>query len=209
MKRFFDMESPFMRVLTVAADLIIVNILTLVCSLPVVTLGASLTAMSDALGRLVRGEEGYMTKDFFRAFGANFKKGTLLGLLLLVCAGLLYIDFRAAGAVMPVMRPGIAAIGVILLAVTFYAFALLARYENTLRGTLKNAATLAVAYFPRTLGMVVCAAALWILSLRFYQIGIPILVLFGLALPCYVNLLLLKDVFRKLEGTEETDGSED
>ena len=101
MRKFFDMESPFMQILSVTADLIIVNLLTVLCSLPVVTLGASLTAMNDALGRLVRGEEGHMAKDFFRAFASNFRQGTALGLLFELCAALLYADYRAAASFAP------------------------------------------------------------------------------------------------------------
>ncbi len=200
MKRFFDMESPFMRALSVTADLILLNLLTILCSLPVVTLGASLAAMNDVVIRLVRGEEGYIIKGFFRAFAGNFKKGTLLGLLLLLCAALLAFDFYAAALYIPPLRVGIAAIGVIVLAVAFYAFALLARYENTFSAMLKNAATLSVARFPRTLGMVAFTAVFWLLCLRFLNVGAPLLFLFGLSLPCFVNGLLMKSVFDSLEN---------
>lgn len=87
----------------------------------------------------------------------------------------------------------------LLLAIGMYAFALLSRYENTVWGTLKNAVSLAIAFFPRTLGMVVFTLAFWLLALHFYQIGAPVLLLFGLSLPCYVGALLLKGVFEKLE----------
>ena len=200
MRKFFDMESPLMRGLGTAADLLVLNLLTLLCSLPVVTLGAALTAMNDVTTRIVRGEEGYVTRDFFRAFAGNFKKGALLGLLLLLCGAILFVDYLAAAQYAPPLRIGIAAIGVILLAIAFYAFALLARYENTLPATVKNAGRLAVGYFPRTLGMVACTAAFWLLALRFANIGAPLLLMFGLSLPCYVNALLLKAVFDQLES---------
>ena len=79
---------------------------------------------------------------------------------------------------------------------------------NTLRGTMKNAAMLAVGNFPRTLFMVVCAVGLWLVCIHFYQFGIPILLLFGLSLPCYVNILLLNGVFRKLDGDVDEDDDE-
>ena len=199
MKKFFDMESPFMRALSVTADLILLNLLTILCSLPVVTLGASLTAMNDVLIRIVRGEEGYVVKGFFRAFAGNFKKGTLLGLLVLLCAALLWFDYRAAAAYIPPLRVGIIAIAVISLAVAYYAFPLLARYENTFGAMLKNAVSLSILHFPRTLAMIAFTAVFWLASLQFASIGAPLLLLFGFSLPCYVNALLMKKVFDSLE----------
>ena len=65
-----------------------------------------------------------------------------LQLLLLAAAAILFFDYMAALTYVPPLRLGIAAIAVILLAFSLYAFALLSRYENTLGRTLKNAAVL-------------------------------------------------------------------
>ena len=68
MGKFFDMDSPVMRTLNKVADLMWLNILTLVCCLPVITAGASITAMHYVLLKMVRNEESYITKDFFKSF---------------------------------------------------------------------------------------------------------------------------------------------
>lgn len=199
MRRLFDMENPFMRAMATACDLLVLNLLALLCSLPAFTAGAAVTALNDVAIHIVRQEDTGIVKPFFRSFAGNFKKGTLLWLLLLVAAALLTLDYMAAMAYIPVLRVGITAIAVLVLAVSQYAFALLARYENTLRGTLKNAATLMVSYFPRTLGMVTASVGFWVLAFRFYRIGAPLLMLFGLSLPCYICALLLDGVFADLE----------
>ena len=208
MKKIFRSDSPIMKALTIAADLLILNLLTLVLSLPLITLGPAVTAMNDIVIHIVRGEEGYTVKPYFQSFKANFKKGALMSLIVIASAGILYADYLAALAFIPMMRAPIIAIGIIILAIAVYAFGLLARYENTLCGTLKNAALLAVGNFPRTLFMVVCTAGLWVLCIHYYKFGFPILILFGLSLPCYVNILLLNGVFRKLDGEEEDDEDE-
>lgn len=208
MKKIFRSDSPIMKALTIAADLLILNLLTLVLSIPLITLGPAVTAMNDIVIHIVRGEEGYTVKPYFQSFKANVKQGALMSLILVASAGILYVDYLAALTFIPIMRVPIFAIGIILLAIAFYAFGLLARYENTLRATLKNAAILAVSYFPRTLFMVVCAIGMWTVCINFYKIGIPVLLLFGLSLPCYVNILLLNGVFRKLDGDEEEDEEE-
>lgn len=205
LSRIFSMDNPLMKALSVAADLLLINLITAVLCIPVVTIGPAFIAMHDITIRIVRGEEGYIVRPYFQAFASNFKQGMLMSLVLVVAGGFLYLDYLAALAYIPELKVGIIAIGVIVLAISFYAFALFARYENKFGATLKNAAALSVGYFPRTLFMVVCSIGLWVVCIQFYRFGIPILLLFGLALPCYVNILMLNGVFRKLEGevTEE------
>jgi len=199
LKKIFDMDNPLMQALSVAADLLALNLMVLVCFVPIVTAGAGLTAMNDLIVHLVRREESYLFRPFFRSFKENFKQSTLLWLVFLAAGILLYFDYHAAAVYLPLLRYPIAAIGILVLAVGMYAFALQSRYENTIRGTLKNAVSLAIAFFPRTLGMVVFTLAFWLLALRFYQFGAPVLLLFGVSLPCYVCALLLKGVFEKIE----------
>lgn len=203
MRWLFDMENPVMRALSTTADLIMLNLLTILCCLPVVTVGAALTALNTAAIKIVRGEETAPVKDYFRAFRVNFKKGTVLGLIFLLVFAVLIVDYLAAGNAVPILRPVIAAIALLVLMLGQYAFAMLARYENTLRGTLKNALLLSVGYFPRTLAMAVFAVILWLLAIQFLRYGAPILFLFGFSLPSYVTILLLQKVFDNLEKTRE------
>ena len=199
LRKVFDMEGPIMSGLSATADLLVLNLITLFCCLPVLTAGAAFTALFDQCIRLARGEEGTVAKAFFQSFADNFKKSTLFWLLVLLAVLLLAADYLAALAYVPAFRVGIIAIGLIVLAVTLYAFALLARYENTLLKTLKNAASLAVAFFPLMLAMLFFTVALWVAGIRFFQIGAPVLLMFGLSLPCYVCSILLRGIFDKIE----------
>ena len=207
MRQIFDMDNPLMRTLSMVADLLILNVLTMVCSLAVVTAGPALTALYDRALAMARQEDTYIIKPYFRAFKLNLKKGMLLGLLFLVLAALLYFDYYAARTYVPVLSPVIAGIAVLLLAILEYAFALLARYENTLGGTLKNAVSLAIVYFPRTLAMVVFTLALWLLSIQYFSWGSLVLLICGVSLPAFVNALLLRGVFAKLEADDFQKGS--
>ena len=206
MRKIFDMDNPVMRALSAAADLIVLNFLALLCSLPLVTLGASWAALSEVSLRLLRAEEGRLTRDFFRAFRANLKRGIPLGLLFLLAAGLLYFDYLAALTYAPPLRVGIVALAILVLGVAFYAFALLGHFDNTLGGTLKNAAVLAVGYFPRTAGTLVFAVSMWMLCLKFWRLLLPVLVLLGLALPVYIAAIFFNDIFRRLEKRAEEEG---
>lgn len=203
--RIFDMENPVMRALGAVCDLLVLNLLTILCSLPVVTAGAALTALDDVTLRIVRREDDGIVRGYFRAFRANLKKGVALGLIFLFAAAVLYVDYSIAAALAPVLRVAVVAAALIVGAVALYAFALLARYENTLLQTLKNAATLSVAFFPRTLGLLVFTVALWLLCLYFFQIALPVLLMFGLSLPAYIGALLFSGVFQTIENDNKEE----
>ena len=145
-RRIFDMENPFWQGLSVIADMMILNLLTLLCCAPLVTIGAALAAMNDVVIHIVRQED------------------------------------------------------------SVYTLALMARYENRLGTTLKNAAVLAVGYFPQTLGMVCFTTAFWLLCIHFWRYGTPVLILFGFSLPCYVNIMLMRKMFQQLEKEKEDEG---
>ena len=205
MRRFFDMDNPLWQALSVVTDMVILNLLTLLCCVPVITSGAAFTAMNDVVIRILRQEESGILKNYGSALRQNLKKGICFGLILIAAAGLLYFDYLCALAYAPVFRYGIAALAVLVLALSIYTFALLARYENSLGKTIKNAAMLAIGYFPRTLGMVCFTVMLWLLGIRYYRFGAPILFMFGFSLPCYVSIALMRPVFDRLEKEKEEE----
>ena len=205
-KNMFSMENPVMQALGVACDLLVYNILTALCCLPVVTAGAALTALSDVSLRAVRGDETG-ARGYFRAFRRSFPGGLLLGLLFLAAAIVLAVDYWAVGVYLPgsarLLRVPVLAAAVLLTAVALYAFFLQSRYENGLLDTLKNAAALAVGFFPRTLGMVVFTLGLWLVCLRFARQALPVLLLFGASLPAYVCALQFDKIFDIIDQNNE------
>ena len=85
----FSADSDLMRGLTKLADVMILNFLFIVTSLPVVTLGASLTALNFTAMRIGTGECVSVSADYFRSFRRNFRQATLIGLILALLAGVL------------------------------------------------------------------------------------------------------------------------
>ena len=65
MSSFFNMDSPIMRFLSRLCDLMILNILCLICCIPIVTIGASITALYSVTLKMVKGEDSYIAKGFF------------------------------------------------------------------------------------------------------------------------------------------------
>ena len=173
MSKLFDQDNMFFSIMGVLFDLIILNVLTLLCCLPIVTAGASFTAMHSVLWRMVRHEETYVARQFFDSFKRNLKQSLLpwlaflLAAIVLVVDGMLArsmgVDARAADGVRRVH-------GIGDYAIAQYFFPLLSRYENPTSETLKNATKLALGFFPRTLCMLVILAAFAVLYAQFFHI---------------------------------------
>ena len=157
MGKIFDMDSPLMRFLNRTADMLILNLLMILCCIPVITIGAACTAMHYVLLKIVRDEEGYLVRGFFKSFVRNFKQATIAWLLMLVVIAVYLGDwliFSYSGIEFPrVLVIAVVAVGAVALLISLYVFPLMARFENTIRNTFKNAAILAFANLPRTLGM--------------------------------------------------------
>ena len=84
MNQVFSPDSPVISFLGKIADLIIINLLVIICSLPIFTIGASWTAMYYVTVKMVKNEESYVTKDFFKSFKQNFRQATVIWLINLI-----------------------------------------------------------------------------------------------------------------------------
>ena len=93
LRAIFDLDNPLMRFLSKVADLLALNLLFLLCSIPIFTIGASLTAMYYCFFKMKDQEEGYLAKRFFKSFKENFKQATLMWLIMLLLFALLFFEF--------------------------------------------------------------------------------------------------------------------
>ena len=207
MEKFFDSENPVMRFLSRLVDLALLNILTVCTSMLIVTAGGALTAMNNVLLHLVKGDETYVTRMYWTSFKKNFRQGIPEGLLLLAVAAVTAVDMwtlHGSGSRLATMMMIIVTFIAMFLAVTFvYMFALQARYENTVRGTIINAFRLAIGNLPRTAGMLLIWIV-WVLILVYLHNAAPgFFLLCGLTLPGYLCAMLYNGVFNKLETEGE------
>lgn len=202
MGRIFDLDSPFMRFLNLVGDLLILNFLVLICCIPIITIGASYTGMYYVLLKIVRGEEGYLVKGFFKSFKQNFKQATILWLIMILVI-LVYVgDFRIfsySGLTFPkVLVVMILAVALLLLMVAVYVFPVLSRFDNTVKNTLKNAFCMAILNLPKTL-LLILLQAVPIVVLYFSSYATIFVIMFGFSLPAYCSAHLLSGIFKKFE----------
>ena len=206
MGRFFDLDSPLMSALNKLADLIILNILVIICSLPVFTIGASMTALHYVVLKMVRNEEGYIIKSFFKSFKQNFRQATIIWLILLVLIGVLIGDFlilRFSAVALPQwLHIVILAIAIILLFATVHLFPVLSRFENTILNTYRNSFFMGILALPKTVVMMVC----WIIPLVvmiFAPQIMPVVFVLGISGPAFLNAMLYNKTFKRFEPENE------
>ena len=208
------LKSSFIRFMYAMADLLILNLLWLLCSLPVLTVGPATCAMYTVLLKIARDEPAETVKDFFSAFKSNFKPAFLLGLIALFAAAVIYADgiyaFSSEGAVKIIFCIVTGIIAAIWLTFLCYVFALQARFENTLKAHIRNAFLLAFCAPAQTVMMWVILAlpVLLILLLPQYVVAYVgfLFILFGISLPVYCNCRILRKIFdRFLPGKKEEE----
>ena len=155
--RLFSYDSKFSQIMLKLCYGCYLNLLWMVCSLPVFTAGAATAALYDVTLRIAREEDPPLTTRFFRAFRENFRQATVLWLILLGVGALLgadaYILYHlyksTAGMVSVICTLGLALIIVAAIAyviVLIYVFPLVASVKNTSFAMLKNALLIGIHY---------------------------------------------------------------
>ena len=207
MRDFFNIESPFMQLLTRVGDLIIVTALYLVCCVPIVTIGAATAALHKVAQAIVYDTDNGIFKTFFRAFRENFRQATALWLVMLFFAAAMGCNYMlisgfVAGTPATVLKGAlVVAIGLVLV-MAAYMFPLMVRYTNTLRELATNALILAVVKLPRTVGLFLlrCMPLLILaLSLETFLYTMVFWLASGFGFTAYMSASLLKPVFAELE----------
>ena len=200
--KFFSLESPLMNVLGKMADLMWLNILTMICCIPVFTAGAALTALHYMALKIVRNEECYITKGYFKSFKENFRQATVIWLIIMVVAavvaGDVYLILNAEVELHNIIKILIMIAGVLALMTTIFVFPVLAKFDNTITGTLRNAFFMSVWQFPKTVLMLVFMVAPVVLLFVSFRI-FPFIFLFGFSVPAWGAALLYNKTFQKLE----------
>lgn len=156
--KYIGPDSKLYKFMQTLTELLKINFLWLLCSLPIVTLGGATIAAFDVGMKLAADQEGNVGRQFLASFRANFKNGIPYGLLLLLAVYVVWLDFslfnQIEGNPIILLIMGIVAAFVFTLSFLF-AFALQARYENTLVKTLKNSADICTRFFLQTLTLLV------------------------------------------------------
>lgn len=202
MGKLFDLDSPILKVFGTLADLCLLNIMTLLGCLPIITAGASITAMHYVLLKMVRNQEGYIWKDFWKSFKENLGQATAIWSILLIFIAFFVLDcYIFNGLVETISMPLLAVLGafaLFLYMIYLYAFPLLSHFHNTVFGTFKNAFFIGIMTFPKAILMMIVTVLPLVLLYQYTQI-LPLVLMYGFTGPAYFCAWLYSGTFKKLE----------
>lgn len=211
MNKFFDPNGLFAQIMNTILNMMLLNAMWMLCSIPIITMGASTAALYAVLIKMRDGEEPRVIRRYFAALKENWKKASAAWLALLLAAAICGLDLYFAGQMDNDIFRIIAVAGLVVIVMTAtFVFPLVARFENKWSNHLKNALLLALSHAPRLL----MALALWggaILLTFFSANTLYMMVLMwlmaGFSCLSYATLWILTPVLRKLEPeTQETAG---
>ncbi len=190
-----------MAFLSRVADLMILNVIYVVCCLPIFTIGAATTALYTICFRFGTTREQGVVKSFFQAFGSNFKQATVLWIIFLPVAALLMFNLSVCYNMESWSRYLFIFFAFLLAAVLFtsaYAFPLLSQFNNSNKQVLHNALLLSIGYFPKSILITAINILPVVLFLRmpflFLRLSFLWIVLYS-SCAAYLNTKLFRKIF--------------
>ena len=196
--KFFSYDSKFSQIMLKFCYACWLNLLWALCSIPIVTVGASTTALYYVMLKLARGEEGNVTTMFFRSFKENFKQATVLWLILFAFGLFLGADGyvlahlrKSTAGPLPVVFTLLLAVvivaAVLYTIVLIYVFPLVASVKNTNMAMLKNSFLVGTRYLFVTILVFAIHFVIFFITVRFFT---PLLIA-GEGLCALLSSLLL------------------
>ena len=191
-------------------DIVIANLLFILCCIPVITIGPSLTALYHCMMRTVKGNNNGTTKTFFRAFKENFKQSLIIWLLILAAGAVIILNIRfllhAEGSAAHMLFYLSVGVLTLLIIFTLYIFPVIATFANTLGALCRNAFLLAFMHFPTTIAIAVITIFplyMTYLDAKLQPLYACCWFFFGFGLVAFINSMLLYRFFKKLLPPEE------
>lgn len=205
--KLFSLDSPLYQFISRLYDVLKLNFLWLLCSLPIVTIGASTTAAFSVALKMVDEQEGYIAKEFFKSFKRNIRQGSIMGIITLFGCYALWLNIQlrnsAEGNTL-IFTVLIVILIVLLILGNIYAYALMARYDNTIKATFLNSILIATRYFGSTI-VLVFLIALEIFLIMWNWTSIFVGFLIGPACIIYTISGFARKNFRVLEYANASD----
>ena len=210
MSDIFNYDNKLMQGLDKFFNVCYLSIVWLLACIPIITIGAANTALYYTANKVLKHNRGYVWKDFWGAFRANFKQSTIvwlvtLGLTLLMCFDTYVMwKFAAAGYGIGKIYIFFTIVLAFVIMWAVYVFPYIGRFANTTKAIMKNALLLAFAHLPKTLlifAMFVGGAVL------LYLFGFLIVLLPGLYM--WIKSYIMEGIFRKYMSEEDRESEDE
>ncbi len=217
MREFFNYDGPLFSTLNKITDLVWLNILWVICCLPLFTIGASTTALFYVTTHMAKGEGSGVTKTFFREFKNNFKQATALWLIIAAIGGVLFFDLYMIVYSIRLPQPLdmiFVCFNYLLLFIyvltVIYVFPLQCKFENKVKYTLKNALILGIGHLPQSIVIGFMYVALGFLIYLFPpELVLPVASVIGFSGVSYAASIMFNSIFDKHITAKKEEAGED
>lgn len=207
MSNLFNMDNPFFSTLSKIFDLLFISIVWIILCIPIITIGPANTALYYAVVKVIRKERGYLTREFFKCFRANFKRAAIVGVILTAMGAILVFDLLYS---LQIANDGESKGSILLgvfLAISFieigfatYVFPILSRFEMTVKQLFKAAIYMSMRHLLSTLAMVIVTVS-FVAAMYLFA---PVLIFIVPGITTLINSFLMERIFRKY--MPQTDG---
>lgn len=207
MNSLLNPDNPVMQFITKVVYSVYLNLLWILCCIPVITVGASTTALYYVTLKMVKNEEGGITKMFFRAFKENFKQSTLVWMILLALGVVLGIDgyvlwhLRFENAFWTIITAVFIVAAAAYLIVILYIFPLMARFENSIFAMFKNSLFIGIRFLLCTVLLVVIHFIMLLVSIHIFTPAI----IFGEGLCAFLGSYFLSNILALCEEKSQEE----
>lgn len=206
MDNLFRYDNKFFEILGKITNIVILNLLFIISCLPVITIGASTTALYYVAMQMVKEEETYIVKEFIKRFKENFKISTLVWCIMLIIGSVLAVDLYASTLISNklisnILKLVFTMISIIYIFALTYVFPIISKFENTIKNTIINSILISIQNLPYTVIMVILNLSPLLLINLFSSYWGQIIFFYtviGFGIIIYMNSIFFEKIFNKL-----------
>lgn len=210
MNRLFNLDNPFMQFLFRVSDLIILNLIFMLSCIPIVTIGASISALHSVCLKIVRGQESYMWQGFWKAFRQNFKQGTVLWIISIVIFFVIHMDFTILNAgdhpLFGYVKVALGSVTAVLFSMFIYVFPIISHFKCTIRQAIKNSLFMTIGHLPFSILLVVMYGLIFFLAtlnVKMLALVIAVATICGFSVVTLTACIIFDHIFKKYEPEQE------
>jgi uncharacterized membrane protein YesL len=206
--KIFNIDGPFYRIGNILYYLMVTNLIWVLTSIPIITMGASTTSLFYIMGKVIRDEDIKVLRDYWKSFKMNFKQATVIWVVLLLLYAIVYINIEnmaLMGSMERYIKPIQYFILIELTIMTIYIFPLLSRYHITTKNLLKASFFIGSRHLLTTALCLASAALIVFLTLSFTGLFILLFV----SLYALVSYYLIQRVTKRYMPENQETKSQD
>lgn len=210
MNRLFSLDNPFMQFLSKVCDIVILNAIFIISCIPLFTIGSSISALYYVCLKMLRGEDPYVWKTFWKSFRENFKQSTITWLLFLALTFFLGMDFYIINTqnttLFFIVRIGLWAVCFVLFSMFIYIFPIISHFKCTLKQIFKNALYMTIGHLPFTAILVAFfGLIIWLFTTSTKTMALVIIVsgICGFSATALTACIIFDRIFKKYEPKQE------